>query len=84
MDPKYDDHDGNDHHGSDFLPNAAYLDREINDMSSNALHVDELITKASELDTLIVRNTFAWFLHTSIWIISGVSALFGALYLMIE
>jgi hypothetical protein len=84
MDPKYDDHDGNDQHGSDFLLNAAHLDREINDMSLNALHVDKIIIKALELDTLIVRNTFAWFLHTSIWIRSGVSALIATLYLMIE
>lgn len=79
MDPKY-----NDHHAANFLPDAVFLDQKIGDTSSDALQVNKLITKASELHTLVVRNTFAWFLHTSIWIISGVGALIAALYLSIE
>lgn len=67
-----------------FLSQTGRSDLEIVIFSPDAGQVDQLITKASELDASTVNNARTRFLHPSVWITLFVSALTAILYLFLQ
>lgn len=84
MKPERSHHHDVDPHDPHFLSHTGQTDQEIVSSSPDAGRVDALITKASELDVSTLNNVETRFLHPSVWISLGVSALIAMLYLFLE
>lgn len=67
-----------------FFSQTGRSEPEIVIFLTDAGQIDELITKASELDASTVNNARTKFLHPSVWITLSVSALNAILYLFLQ
>ena len=84
MKPERSHHHNVDPQDPHFLSHTSQTDQEIVSSSPDAGRVDGLITKASELDASTFNNVQTRFLHPSVWISPGMSALIATLYLLLE